>query len=465
VKLKKFFKKWLILEIIVLLITINFTIIPVNNDAESASSRDAIQDAISSGIGWLASQQNQDGSWGDYGYPVAFTCFVVTKLQEYAYEIGYSPFEDDYIYHKNVINGWKYLFSTDSNKKPLYIKIQPLSLQKHGTIYNDPDTNSNGFGLDFGGSYTTGISLMALEASGTPNRRNDGGIDFNGDSVPDTFFEIAQDVVDWIAFAQGDYGSGEGGWRYSYINNSASVGDNSVSGYMVLGLAAGEEFGCTIPEWVRERLNVWINNIQDPVDGDSNGYDGGSYYTSSSGSANMLRTGNLIFEMTFYGDSPTTERFENAIDYIERHWHDDQYTYQGWDYDQNISNYQAMFCLMKGLEYSGIDYIDLNTDSYPEHDWYNEFASVLIAQQENNGSWPKCRYSYDDKILSTCWALLTLEKVIPPDQRTRRPIPPIPDAGGPYIGFSMVTVFGIPHGLLNQIPHIHLVMIGTGWHC
>jgi hypothetical protein len=440
VKLKTLLKKWIILKIVVILITINFTTIPLNGNSVSTTSRDSIQDAISSGIAWLASQQEKDGSWGSSYYPVALTGFVVTKLQEYAYEIGYSPFENDYVYHNNVINGWKYLFSTGTNAKPIYINKQALSLQKHGTIENNPDTNSNGYGLDFGSSYQTGICLMALEASGTPNRRNDGGIDFNGDSVPDTFFEIAQDVVDWIAFAQGDSGTGEGGWSYSYINNTSTYGDNSNSGYIVLGLAAGEEFGCTIPDWVRERLDVWINNVQDPVNGDSNGYDGGSYYRPGSSSSNLLRTGNLIFEMTFYGDSPTTPRFEAAIDYIERHWHDSVYTYQGWDYDQKVARYQTMFCLMKGLEYSRIDYLDLDNDSHPEHDWYNEFASVLVAQQEINGSWPNCYYSSYDKILSTTWALLVLEKVVPPDQRIERPIPPIPDAGGPYVGNEGSTI-------------------------
>ncbi|WP_455392585.1 PKD domain-containing protein [[Eubacterium] cellulosolvens] len=438
-KLMKSFWKLVIIEILIILITSNFAISSTNTNNKNTDSRDAIKNAISSGVAWLASQQKQDGSWGATYYPIAQTGFVLTKLQEYAYEMGYSPFDEDYIYYKNVINGWKFLFKTNTTTKiPINIYKLSLSPQKHGTVYNDPDTNSNGYGLYFYGtvSYTTGICLMALEASGTPNRVNDGGIDFNGDNSPDTFFEIAQDIVDWIAFAQCDSGSGEGGWDYAYINNSSGSPDNSNSGYIMLGLAAGEEFGCTVPEWVRERLNVWINNIQDPVDGDANGYDGGSHYRVGYGSSNLLRTGNLIFEMTFYGDAPTTERFEAALDYIERHWHDDIYTYQDWGYEQNISYYQTMFCLMKGLEYSGIDYLDLNNDSIPEHDWYNEFASVLVAQQEINGSWPKSTYSYYDKILSTCWALLTLEKVIPPENKNFFQIPPIPNVGGPYTSFE-----------------------------
>ena len=41
--------------------------------AQAASEED-IQAAIDAGIAWLVSQQNPDGSWGDY-YPVGVTAF------------------------------------------------------------------------------------------------------------------------------------------------------------------------------------------------------------------------------------------------------------------------------------------------------------------------------------------------------------------------------------------------------
>ena len=89
---------------------------------------------------------------------------------------------------------------------------------------------------------------------------------------------------------------------------------------------------------------------------------------------------------------------------------------------------------MKGLEYCGIDYLDLNNDSYPDHNWYNEFASVLIAQQNISGWWPIGGYYGNDQILSTTWALITLEKIIPPKPPEPHPTPPVADAGGPYLG-------------------------------
>jgi Ca-activated chloride channel family protein len=78
---------------------------------------------------------------------------------------------------------------------------------------------------------------------------------------------------------------------------------------------------------------------------------------------------------------------------------------------------------MKGLEYSGIELLDLDDVGDPEHDWYDEFATVLIGQQNDDGSWPTSPNWYDSwgnpgswsgPVLSTAWNLLTLEKIAPP---------------------------------------------------
>jgi hypothetical protein len=127
--------------------------------------------------------------------------------------------------------------------------------------------------------------------------------------------------------------------------------------------------------------------------------------------------------MTFYGDAPISPRFQAALDYIERHWQDNNVD-PGWGYNLNPAAYQAMFCLMKGLEYSGINLIDTDGDNVRDDNWFNQeppavpaedFASVLVAQQNiADGSWPACLQSDWGRILSTAWALLTLEKITPP---------------------------------------------------
>ncbi|MCK5040186.1 MAG: hypothetical protein KAR87_04420 [Candidatus Aenigmarchaeota archaeon] len=411
------------------------------------------EQAIGNGTIWLANQQNPGGSWGLWEQ-TAYTCFALIKLQDRAYELDFeSPFDPNYEYSSNVTAGWNYIFGTDNFSNPLYVHSNTLSNQSHtggasGTVDN-PDSNSNGIGISFDSgivhhkTYSTGICLMALASSGTPNRTNDGGIDFDGDSNPDTFGQIAQDTADWTAYAQGDLGNDEGGWGYAAINNNVyeATGnwtDNSNSGYAMMGLAAAEGFGCTVPPWVKTELNVWINTIQDPVNG-------GSWYNPDwnfNPWVNELKTGNLIFEMTYYGDNEGVPRFDYAMDYIARHWNDNN-TDPGWRGDMGIdddgdglidedpldaidndgdglfnedrgekANYQAMFTLMKGFEYSGIELIDLDNDSIAEHDWFDEFAQVILDQQNADGSWSGCPLG--NPILCTEWALLTLEKISPP---------------------------------------------------
>jgi hypothetical protein len=391
----------------------------------SAATEDEIEQSIVDGLIWLAAEQNVDGSWGDWDQ-VAMTGLVLVKLQERAYELDYpSPFDENYEYSDHIIKGWEYIFVS-----PGHTWQEPLTLQDHTAgasgSNDDPDTNGNGYGVafssPFGGHtiYATGICLMALAASGTPDRLNDGGLDFDSDLNIDTFKEIAQDTADFLAFAQGDTGNDEGGWGYDAIDNGGGWTDQSNSGYAVLGLAYAEGFDCTVPDWVSTELNVWIDTIQDPVDGDAN--DGGSYYNPDwlpgNPMVNELKAGNLIFEMTFAGDDPSTARFQAALDYIERHWRDANQD-PGWGYSVIPANYQAMYCLMKGLGYSDVRLLDTDSDSNRDDDWLNQeppvvptedLSSVIVAQQNGDGSWPS---SYGSQILGTVWALLTLEFIFP----------------------------------------------------
>jgi hypothetical protein len=71
-----------------------------------------------------------------------------------------------------------------------------------------------------------------------------------------------------------------------------------------------------------------------------------------------------------------------------------------------------MFTMMKGFEGFQIDMIDLDNDNVPEHDWFEEVSTHLVATQNPDGSWPPdC---WGGQILSTAWALLTLERAVPP---------------------------------------------------
>jgi hypothetical protein len=69
------------------------------------------------------------------------------------------------------------------------------------------------------------------------------------------------------------------GW--GYVENTTGRSDNSNSGYVTLGLGfaqAGPPEGCgfVLPPFVKDEMNLWIDYIQNDVDGDTD--DGGSGY-------------------------------------------------------------------------------------------------------------------------------------------------------------------------------------------
>jgi len=399
---------------------------------------------IEDGIAWLASQQRPDGSWGDFAdFLVGETGFAVLKFETHAIQHNIDPFDPDYEYSDEIRLGLDYIFN---NAHTMPIAVQP---------YGDPDTDGDGIGVYFVSpsgwerSYETGIAMMAIASSTHPGAVvNVPGSPVNGWK----YRHVVQDAVDYFAFGQNDGGWERGGWGYT--DNNVGWSDNSNTGFAVLGLAYAEAsppggFELTIPEFVKNELDVWIEYIQDDVSG-------GSGYTSPTTWVNTLKTGNLLFEMRFVGDTVDRPRVRAAIDYLVTYWNAPYRMgwgtlHSGWRNDLGIdddldglvdedpwdgidndfdglvdedqgniaSYYQAMYCIMKGLEAFGIEEID-------GIDWQADFEEVLIDEQNPDGSWPSSPLSevhgWSDLILSTEWALLTLEKAVPPP-----PPPGIPE--------------------------------------
>lgn len=343
-----------------------------------------IQTAIKNGVTWLASKQNLDGSWGSGAYPIGDTGLVLIKLESYALEQGLSPFDDAYEYKNNVVSGLNFLFNKAQQD------INGVYFEESGRI-----------------NYQTGIVLAALCANGEPTRIVNTGI-----LTGQTYKQVAQSMVNYLAYSQQDSGPNIGGWAYE----KGDTPDNSVSGYVVLGLefaiAPAYQFGCSVPNTTKTNLDSWINYIQST--------DGGSGYQVANNWENILKTGNLIEEMHFYGDALITSRVQSAITYIANNWNAPVATFAGglepgWR-DINNSNvtidYQATFTTMKGL--TDYDISIITTTGGVNIDWFNDMSQAILAQQNPDGSWPRSIWdTFDnDTILSTTWALLTLEKVV-----------------------------------------------------
>ena len=362
-----------------------------------------IDEAIDDGVAWLAGQQNPDGSWGTWDI-VAKTGLALLKLEDHAVDAKYgyglaSPFDPEYPYREHVELGLNYLYA---NAHIIDIDNEPAG---------NPDTNGNSKGIYFenwGGhrTYKAGIAMMAITGSRAPDRI----VSVPGSPVDGwEYGDVLQDAVDYLAWGQTDWGYGRGGWNYQEMVNGGDRSDQSNTGWAVFGLDFAESpaygFACTIPPFLKTELNIWIDYIQNPVDGDTN--DGGAGYSGPYDWANILRTGHLLYMMAFVGDTAETPRVENAVDYLVRHWNDPNVD-PGWrGVPGEVTNYQATFTVMKGLTALGIHEID-------GIDWQSEFEYMLVAQQLCDGSWPQALWDSEERILSTEWALLTLQKVVPP---------------------------------------------------
>ena len=379
-------KTSLILSLIILIISICGTAM--------AATPAEINNAIVKGVTWLAAQQNStDGYWEDAGYQAGPTGLALIKLQERAFELGYTPFDPCYPYKQNVEKGLAYLFSQMS--------IIPISTQLHG----NPDSEGDGNGVSVHSlTYETGIAMMAIAASRAPDRIvNSPGSPVNGW----TYKKVLQNMVDYMAFGQNDSGNGRGGWIYDAVDNGNGEegSDNSNSGYAVSGLGYAEScdygFKCTVPQFVKDELKIWIDYIQ--TDGGDN--DGGSGYNGPNDWVNILKTGNLVFQMTFAGMNSNDPNFQRALAYIGRKWNDSSQD-PGWGNPAYGSSprCQAVYCTSNGFWYSNINTIVVGGN---QRDWYADFADALVNTQQTAGCWPT--ETLGGPVLATEWALLTLE--------------------------------------------------------
>jgi hypothetical protein len=372
---------WKIIALLVAVVIISSVVPAVN-----AASEEEINEAIADGLAYLAANQKPDGSFGsdydDVDYKIAQTAEAVLAFENEGHFPGGGT-----LYSVNVEKGLDYIFGYANELTTVGVSGQP-----------DVDANDNGIGIYFSSHiyrsiYNTGIVMTAIVGSNTPDR-----VVTTGSQAGRTYKQVMIDTVDYVAFGQNDAGTAKGGWRY-YANYGDS--DNSVSQWPVLGLIAAEQWGIIAPAFVKEDLDIWIDYIQ-------NDASGGSGYSDPNSWVNVAKTGALLIEQYYVGDTKETPRVIAAANYIDTNWEN-----TGSDSYANKGNYYAMYGVFKGLEL-----LDIGTIPLPDGtlEWHDDYTDYLVCYQQSDGSWPTC--DYGSIVLDTDWAILILQGTVFPIQIT-----------------------------------------------
>lgn len=364
----------------------------------NAATPEQISEALRLGVSWLVNQQENDGSWSAAA-PVGTTGLGVAVLGHYAEELGMQPNSFNYEYYHNINDGLDYMLSQ---------------------AYHDPAKEFVWFGspqLEYAYNYVSGPVLMGIAMSGKSNQIiNTNNNNLNGL----TYKEVAQRIVNYLAYAQIKSGYGIGAWYYRpYVD----IGDLSITGWVTLGLGyAVERLSIELPESVIENINASIDIMQQTDNPESWDY-GGAGYSSNvtppySNWINFHKVGHLLYMMYLVGDEKTSIRVHRSIGFLERHWDSPTSGLSGGEFDlgwrglppEVLPSYIATVTIMKGL--IALNVQELTVEGF-SIDWYDDVSTVIIENQKASGAWDQGGFPTEFETLSTIWALLTLLKAVP----------------------------------------------------
>ena len=200
---------------------------PISPNAPSSDTENAIE----LGLSYLASTQNEDGSWSLQGHGqdvILQSDTAATGLAVLAFQgAGYTHQRDNY--STTILRGIQFLVDHQANDGNLYRKEDQISNQN----------------VAF---YSHGIASLALcEAYGMTRDAN--------------LKSPAQRSLDYISNTQHRQ---RGGWRY----NAQVSSDTSVSGWMMMALKSGELSGLETQEKTYQGISFWLSLAQSDQNGD-----------------------------------------------------------------------------------------------------------------------------------------------------------------------------------------------------
>jgi hypothetical protein len=340
--------------------------------------------AVDDALWWLHRNQRTDGSWNGYaGYTASATGSAVHAFEVNNHLPSGNPAEDPYV--DAVSHGLSYLFA--NRLSPATIGVQ---------TYGNPDTNGNGIGIQVNSSYPIyegGMVMDAIINSRTPGA--DCGRDFDGDGSTDTYLEVVQDMVDMYAWGQYDDPTVGGGWRYGWNQWP----DNSAAQWGAIGMIPAERtWGCDVPDWVKERNNVWLTYSY---------YDYGAYggFGYTGGGAGYATTPSGMVQLSFCEKDTSDPRWIKTEQYLATYW-------GSWNGSYNYYAYYAGFKALTTALPAPVE-----TFASTGFDWYRGNATTwglakrLIEDQDRNTSNSASRGRFRDyysRDLASAWATIIL---------------------------------------------------------
>lgn len=286
----------------------------------------------------------------------------------------------------------------------------------------DPDSDGNGraIALCSNGSPTGYASPIATTALIAAYHDAPLTVIANGPYAGETIFQVVQDSIDWIAFAQNDNG-GRGGWRYTA---NAGSSDTSVDSWNYLALEGFENvFGGTVMDAVKTEAEYRIIAVQ-RADGQ---FDYASL-NSAVGTANA-RTGGGISGLLMVSNggraTPTAgdiaDRLSRAVAWIGADWNR-----AGGQWSGNLNNYYAMWTQARALRLAGVETLVNGGITF---DWETGEANgngqvsppgaregyfpYLVRQQTATGHWPNGGYAAAwPRNLNTAFGVLILTPTV-----------------------------------------------------
>jgi len=121
---------------------------------------------------------------------------------------------------------------------------------------------------------------------------------------------------------------------------------------------------------------------------------------------NVAKTGGLLCEMKFVGDTIASARVQNAVEFIHNNWDSDPEHFAS-------NGYYTFYSVMKGFRLLGIETINPINDP-SGFDWYGDpargYAQYIVNDQQPDGAWDSGWVSVHP--LTSAWAILTLKKTV-----------------------------------------------------